>query len=291
VAIADEIARLNAAFYRQQYENVNRSEQRFRRDLGRTIYLVLVAGLIVASASILRIAWLEKKAREQHEDAQRTGAELRNLSTRLRHAQEEERKTISRELHDDVGQKLTALRMELGGLERLREGEQPQFRERLNEVKALAEQSLRTIRDIAAGLRPSVLDDLGLGPALQRQARKYANGTGTPVSVELAGELDNLPERHRIYIYRIVQESLTNCAKHANASRIAISLNGTVDRIMLKIEDNGVGFEPSRMALQGLGLVGIEERVRELNGSVTIESAAGAGTRLAVDLPVSGSRS
>jgi signal transduction histidine kinase len=253
----------------------------------RTIFLVFLAGFVVACASILRIAWLERRSLEQQQEAERTGEELRQLSVQLRHAQEDERKTIARELHDEVGQKLTALRLELGGLERLRV-DQKQFAERVADMKSLAEQSLRVTRDIAAGLHPSLLDDLGLGPALQKQARQFANVTGTPVEVQLAGELEDLPERHRIYVYRIVQESLTNCAKHARASRIAIQLRGDGHELDLSIEDNGIGFQPERMTYKGLGLVGIEERVRELKGTVAIDSKPGAGTRLYVRLPLNG---
>jgi signal transduction histidine kinase len=286
VAITDEIRAVNEAFYKKQYEMVNESEQGFRDNVKRVMGLTLLAGIIIAAASVIRISWLERRFVEQHEQAQRTGEEMRNLSIQLRHAQEEERKAISRELHDEVGQKLTALRMELGTLERLRHAASPEFDERLSDTKQLAEQSLRTIRDLAAGLRPSVLDDLGIGPALQRQAREFGKHTGIPVTVEVEGDFDHLPEQHKVYLYRIVQESLTNCAKHARARTIAVAVTGQPALVTVRVEDDGVGFDPDSVTHTGTGLLGIEERVRELGGSVAIRSKPGRGTRINVTLPL-----
>jgi signal transduction histidine kinase len=286
VAITDEIRAVNEAFYKKQFEMVNESEQGFRDNVKRVMILTLLAGLIIAAASVIRISWLERRFVEQHEQAQRTGEEMRNLSIQLRHAQEEERKVISRELHDDVGQKLTALRMELGSLERLRNSAGAEFDERLADIKQLAEQSLRTIRELAAGLRPSVLDDLGIGPAFQRQAREFGKHTGIPVTVELEGDFDHLPEQHKVYLYRIVQESLTNCAKHAKAKKVAVSLSGQPALVTVRVEDDGVGFDPDRTPHTGTGLLGIEERVRELGGTVVIHSKPGRGTRITVTLPL-----
>lgn len=179
LAIAEELASLDSSLYDQQQARIKLSESQFRQDLNRSVFYALLAGIFVSAAGILRIRWLERRAREQHEEVERTGEEMRNLSVRLCHAQDEERRLISRELHDEVGQKLTAMRMELGTLERLREAGPGPFGASLAEIKGLAEQSLRMIRDIAAGLRPSVLDDLGLGGALRKQAREFSKRTGT----------------------------------------------------------------------------------------------------------------
>ncbi len=282
LGITEEIGKLNSGLYHAQYESMNASEHRFRTDIDRMLRLAFLAGLLVSVASVLRIAWLERRAFEHYQEAERTGEELRSLSVRLRHAQEEERKGISRELHDAVGQKMTALRMALGGLERLRHAEDNEFGERLVEIKGLAEQSLRLIRDIAAGLRPSVLDDLGLGPAIQQHARLFSRHTGVPVHVTVTGEVGDLSERQRIYLYRIAQEALTNCGKHARAKRITVVLEGSQGELRLTVADDGVGFDAARTAPSGLGLMGIEERVRELGGTVNIDSAIGQGTTLTV---------
>jgi signal transduction histidine kinase len=288
LAIADELAALNSTLYNQQQQRINNSEQVFRDDLKRSVLYAVLAGILVSLAGVLRIRWLERRAQQQHQEVEQTGEEMRNLSIRLRHAQEEERRVISRELHDEVGQKLTAMRMELGALERLRNTGGGQFDSSLVQIKGLAEQSLRIIRDIAAGLRPSMLDDLGLGAALQKQAREFSKLTGMPVSADIEGEFTGVGDRQRIYVYRIVQEALTNCAKHAHARQVALQINGQGEGIDLKITDDGVGFDPQRTAHSGLGLIGIEERVRELGGDISIQSAPQQGTIIHIRIPQNG---
>jgi signal transduction histidine kinase len=174
-------------------------------------------------------------------------------------------------------------------LERLRAGGQHEFSTSLAQVKELAEHSLRMIRDIATGLRPSVLDDLGLGAALQKQAREFAKRTGIPVSVSIEGEFEGLADRERTYVYRIVQEALTNCAKHARARQIGIRLFDHRDQIELTVTDDGVGFDRAKAAHSGLGLVGMEERVRELGGVLGVQSAPSHGTTISVAIPQNGS--
>jgi signal transduction histidine kinase len=288
LAIAEEIRRLNTDLYERQYRNMDQSLRTFRRDLGRIMVLALFIGVAVSGGSIWRIFLLERQNRLQQERTVRTGEELRHLSNRLMNAQEEERKAISRELHDEVGQKLTALRLELGSLDRLRTGGEDEFRAHLGEAKDLAEQSLRTIRDISTVLRPSLLDDLGLAPAIQRQARQFSRHTGIPATVHIEGGLDDLPERHRTCIFRIVQETLTNCARHSKASEVRIDLRGNERGVLLTVHDDGVGFDSGQPAARGLGLIGIEERVRELGGSMTMDTAPGKGMKLEVEVGTNG---
>jgi signal transduction histidine kinase len=188
-------------------------------------------------------------------------------------AQEEERKRLSRELHDQVGQMLTALRMEVG------RGHQA-------ESKALIDTMVATVRDLSMGLRPSMLDDIGLGPALQWLARDHARRFDCPVNVELSGDLDALPESHRTCTYRVVQEALTNCARHAQARRIDVALHGTPGQLRLQIKDDGVGMPARPLAAPGLGLFGIEERVRELGGRLQLYSQPGQGTSLKIEMPI-----
>ncbi len=285
LAAADRVAELYSSVYADQQRRTNESESRFRRDLEQSVLFALIAGVSVTLWGILRMRWLERRAHEEQQRAERTSEEMRSLSVRLRQVQEEERRTISRELHDEVGQKLTAMRMELGSLDRLRTGTAAEFSVSLTEVKELAEESLRMIRDIAAGLRPSVLDDLGLGAALQKQAREFSKRTGTPVSVDVEGAFDRLGDRERTSVYRIVQEALTNCAKHARARRVAITLVDRTGETRLTVADDGAGFEPATAVHSGLGLIGIEERVREMNGAVQIRSGRGQGTTISVTIP------
>jgi signal transduction histidine kinase len=285
LAVAEKLSELNAALYGAQQRRTTDSELRFRADLRQSLLFTLLTGIVVSASGILRMRSLERRTREQHHRTEQTTAEIRNLSVRMRHALEDERRTISRELHDDVGQKLTAMRMELGTLERLRTTDAAEFDASLAEVKELAEQSLRTIRDIAAGLRPSVLDDLGFDAAVQKQVREFSKRTGIPASVSIDGVFDGLDDRDRTNIYRIVQEALTNCARHAHAHHVGMVLVRRDERIDLSITDDGDGFDHTSTGHAGLGLIGIEERVRELGGSVTVRSAAGHGTTIRVTIP------
>jgi signal transduction histidine kinase len=285
LAVARELSGINASVYAQQQGRITESEQWFRRELMNSVLFALLAGVIVSAAGILRMRWLEARATEQRQHAEATTAEIRRLSARLRHAQEEERRTISRELHDEVGQALTALRMELGTLERLRLSEGG-FEARVRELKDIAEQSLHSVRDIAAGLRPTVLDDLGLAAAVQKHAREFSTRTGVAVGVSVEGLFDQLSDTHRTDIYRIVQEALTNCAKHAQAHRISVSLLERNGHIELTVSDDGVGFAQERRARGGLGLIGMEERVRELGGVIAVRSVPGQGTTIQAQIPL-----
>ena len=285
LAVADQLEDVNASLYREEEHRMTASETRFRQALTRSALLVFVVGLVVSAGGILRMRTLERRADEHYRQAEETGEEMRSLSVRLRHAQEEERRTISRELHDGVGQLLTAMRMQLGGFARLRTGPEREFDETLADVKTMTERSLRIIRDIAAGLRPSVLDDLGLAAALQRHAREYSARTGIAVSIAVDGDGQRLDDRCRTSIYRIVQEALTNCAKHARASRVEIRLREIDGQLVLVVRDDGVGFVPAQVAHSGLGLIGIEERARELGGHLDVRSAPGQGTTIQVALP------
>ena len=164
------------------------------------------------------------------------------------------------------------------------------FREHMKEAKGLAEQTLRSVRSLAMGLRPSMLDDLGLGPALEWQAREFSRRTGIPVEVSREGELDDLPEAHRTCLYRAVQESLTNCARHAQAHQIRIAANSDHGRLSLIVQDDGRGMPAAilnkREAYGTLGLLGIEERVKELAGKLEVYSRPGKGTLLKITIPL-----
>ena len=287
LSVASQLSQLNAAIYAQQQHRTTESEQWFRRELTKSVLFALLAGVLISTGGILRMRSLERRTAEHRQRMEQTTEEIRDLSVRLRQAQEEERRTISRELHDDVGQQLTAMRMELGTLERLHVAHDAEFGSRLTEVKTMAEQSLHMIRDIAAGLRPSMLDDLGLAAAVKKQAREFAKRTGVPVSVTVDGAFEHLRDPHRTYIYRVVQEALTNCAKHAHAHQISVALVESVNMMTLTISDDGIGFDRGRLPRGGLGLIGMEERVRELGGTASVRSSPGHGTTIHVTIPLS----
>jgi signal transduction histidine kinase len=288
--MAQKAQELNTADLHARQQQLDATLQEFQRSGRRTLVLMTSLAVIVALASILRISRLEGRAEQQHERTERAEKELRNLSQQLVRAQEDERRRLSRELHDEVGQTLTALRVELGNLEKLRTGAEEPFRVHLDDAKELTAQTLRSVRSLAMGLRPSILDDLGLGPALEWQAREFSRRTGIPVEVVLEGVPSDLPDGHRTCLYRIVQEALTNCARHANAQNIRIVLHSESDRLLLTVEDDGRGMplraDGRSLAASGSGMVGIEERVRELGGVFDIHSQEGKGTLLKVSIPL-----
>jgi len=177
--------------------------------------------------------------------------------------------------------------MELGNLDSAAGPSlQGAFRKHLDGAKRFTAETLRMVRDLAMGLRPSMLDDIGLGPALEWQGRQFSRRADVPVTVQVDGRLDDLPEEHRTCIFRVVQEALTNCARHSKARNIRVSVYGQPDRVRATIQDDGVGFDPEKPFGVGIGLLGLRERVRELSGSVSIESQARKGTILSVELPV-----
>jgi signal transduction histidine kinase len=191
-------------------------------------------------------------------------------------------------LHDAVGQTLTGLRMELAALASSPPADRTALEQRLAESKQLAEETLRLVRDLAMGLRPSMLDDLGLGPALEYLARDVSRRSSTPVHAQIDGRLDSISDMQRISIYRIVQEALTNCVRHAKARSIRVTVHGDDQSIRLTVQDDGIGFDRAERGT-GLGLLGIGERVRELGGNLKITSGPGRGTLLEVKIPTDGS--
>lgn len=285
LAIAQEIEALNNESMKAQREQVATREQELREYLDRLLWRSVLLGVLVAVAAVIRILVLERRSEEQRYRTETAEREMRRLSHQLVRTQEEERTKLSRELHDQVGQMLTALRMELGRAERMRAVTGDGFAAAVAECKHLSETMMRTVRDISLGLRPSMLDDFGLRPALEWHARDFSRRYGVPIDLKVTGAFDALAEAHRTCIYRVVQEALTNCARHARASYITIELQEVVGSIELTIQDNGVGFVKGSHG-SGLGLVGIDERVRELSGTVTIRSKPDTGTTLHITIPV-----
>jgi signal transduction histidine kinase len=235
---------------------------------------------------VIRLRVVERRSEQQKERAQDAESQMRELSQQLVATQEEERRKLSRELHDHVGQMLTALRMELGRIDRVRGGAEPRLGSAVAECRQLVDDMVRTVRDLALGLRPSMLDDFGLQPALEWQVRDFTRRSNVSVDLSVTGSLDNLTDQHRTCVYRVVQEALTNCVRHARATHINIDVRAHSDTLEVTVSDDGIGVDPSRR-VAGLGLRGIEERVRELAGSVNLRSAAGKGATLSIRLPIS----
>ena len=285
LAIAQEIEELNNANLAAQRAEVARRYASFHDDLHRLLWQSVLLGVAVALGAVFRLRVLERRSEEQRTIAQEAELQMRQLSQQLVAAQDEERKSLSRELHDHVAQVLTALRMELGRIERTRAPGDARVGAAVAESKKLVDSMFCTVRDLALGLRPSMLDDFGLQAALEWHVRDFTGRYGVDVGLTIDGTFEGLPDRHRTCVYRAIQEALTNCVRHAHASAITINVTGRADRLIASITDNGIGLDPARPR-SGLGLRGIEERVKELNGAMTIGKAKGGGTTLAISLPV-----
>jgi signal transduction histidine kinase len=283
--ISAEIEAINSRTLYAQQEAAAARQGELHQYLTATLVASLLLGLTVAVIAVIRIRLLEGRAEEQHGRTQQAEQELRRLSNQLVRMQEEERKLLSRELHDELGQMLTALRMEIGRAERAQALGSPAFSQTVAESKALVDRMMRMVRDLAMGLRPSMLDDLGLEPALAWQAREFSRRYNVPVDLSVDGDLERLPDPQRTCVYRVVQEALTNCAKHSAATEIEVKVVRGRTRLDVSVRDNGVG-----MVLGdnhgGLGLTGIKERVKDINGSASIETRPGGGTVVHITLPV-----
>lgn len=204
-------------------------------------------------------------------------------------AQEQERKRIARELHDETSQVLTSLLISLALLE---ESIGPsEARERIAETRALAHQTLRAIRNLSIDLRPSALDDLGLLPALRWYIKEYQKKCAIEVEFQASGLKERLPAEMETALYRIVQESLTNTARHANAHKVTITLKEDGEAVHATIIDDGHGFDYETLVKTGgqersIGLAGMQERAVLLDGILTIHSTPGRGTRVEAHIPL-----
>lgn len=219
--------------------------------------------------------------------------ELRALSERAINAQEEERRAMAQSLHDDTGQALSMLIIHLDRIDERISPRQKELKKQVAEARSLAANSLTELRRILSGLRPAILDDLGLVPAIRWFARDSLEKEGIRVVVKAPGAPLDLPAAVSTTLFRIVQEAVNNIVRHADArsATIVLQLNGGFAR--LQVEDDGRGFNPQRASrdaveLHRLGLLGIRERAELLGGSVQIESAPESGTRLNVSIPLGG---
>ena len=203
----------------------------------------------------------------------------RDTLRRIVAAQEVERQRLARELHDETGQALTSI---LLGLRQL-EGAEP---ESVAQLRELVVATLQDVRRLAVELRPKVLDDYGLVPALERLTTGFAEQTGIEVDLEAGGVGERLPTEVETAIYRIVQESLTNVVKHARAHRVSVLLTRGNGRIKAVIEDDGKGFDPQAGGGDGIGLIGMRERIELLDGTLALESSETSGTTVKLEVPV-----
>jgi PAS domain S-box-containing protein len=236
-----------------------------------------VIGLTVFVANITGRKQTEHKLEEYR-------TQLRGLLAQREQAREEERKLIARDVHDDLGQILTGLKMNLSVMERKCGEDAPALHELILQSRALMDSAISTVRNISSALRPVELD-MGIATAISWHAGRFATYTGIACEVHIDDDESHLDENDAVALFRIVQESLTNIAKHARASKVNISLGGEADDYVLKVCDNGTGFDVNLKKDSSFGLIGMKERVLLLGGTLSINSNAGEGTEITVRFP------
>jgi len=277
LTLAREIEALNDASFEAQRTEIVKGRTEFQQGLWNLLWQSLVLGLIVTVVAVTRLRGLERRADEQRVFAEEAERRMRTLSQQIVATQEEERRKLSRELHDHVGQLLTGLRLSLGRIERAGHS--------TSDSREIVDDLTRIVRDLSSGLRPSMLDDLGLQPALEWLGRDVSRRSKVTVSVAVDGGLDDLPDAYRTCAYRVVQEALTNVVKHARADRAEVVVRRLKFSLTVSCADNGQGFSHA-LKSDGLGLRGLEERVKELAGSLQITSVPGTGTTVVAQLPL-----
>jgi PAS domain S-box-containing protein len=243
------------------------------------------AATLIKVNNELRVEVAERERAEEH--LRISLEQLRALAARLQQVREEERTLIAREIHDELGQACTAVKMDLALIGRKTTKRQTQLRAKVDSANHLVDDMIVTLRRIASELRPRTLDHLGLTAALEWQAQEFESRTGIRCSITLPQGPITLDAERSTAIFRIFQESLTNVARHAHASSVEARLEKQGDQLFFQVHDNGKGFDAEETkGRKSLGLVGMQERAVVLNGELKIEGVPGAGTSLTLRIPL-----
>lgn len=289
IRLSEEIAQLNQVNLAQRQAEVAQVHMEMERRILWSSGLVVALCVVIAFLIISYSGGLEDRIRQQSLQDLRNKRELQDLSVRLAKAQEEERRAIARELHDEIGQALTAIKMDVALAQRSLLNS-PRAASLLEEARGIADRTVNSVRDLSQLLRPTLLDDLGLYQALISHVRAYSRRTGIRAELVQENMTEDVEPESAICIYRIVQEGLNNIAKHAQASTCRVLLRGLPQSVEVMIEDDGKGFNvapwDSNGTAKGVGLKGIRERVNSLEGNFRLESSPGRGTRLWIELPL-----
>ncbi len=262
---------------------------------GGLVSSLLLCGVLFSMASsrsraVEMASEITKDLRASEQELRGSAGQLQALSRRLVEVQESERRQLSRELHDRVGQDLTALSISIDILKsQLSDAGSAAVRKRLDDAAALLDSTSGTIENVMSELRPPMLDDYGLLPALQWYANAFSGRTGIDAKVHGDEGIQRLPQASEIALFRIVQEALTNVAKHAQARHVDINVEHTGDQFVMSVSDDGVGLDPAATSTmgrrQGLGMVTMRERTQAVGGQFEIGSGPGRGARLVVRVP------
>jgi signal transduction histidine kinase len=287
IRVSDEVTALNRAAFIDQQRELTAMQAVMQRQLWTVFGVALGISLLIGWLVSRHAASLARRLTEQHDREERIARDLQRLSARLVHAREEEQRRIARELHDEVGQALSAVKVQLAVAERRIE-RMGAARALLADAQTSADSALHSVRDLSHLLHPSALDDLGLVAALESLVADFRRRHQIAIEFLHTGQDRRLHAETERAIYRIVQEALTNVARHAEATAGAVQLTIEPSSVRVTIEDNGIGFDVADVERpgkrRGLGLLSIRERVTGLRGTVRIESTH-RGSRIEVEMP------
>ncbi len=287
IGVSEGVQAVNRAGYIEQQSQIAGVYHSVQRDLWQMLGLALVIGIAVAILAVVYAGRLEQRLRHQMARDEELARDLQALSAKLVTVQEQERRHIARELHDEIGQALTAVKVELVFAQRsIESGAAPAVG--LTAARAITDSALHQVRDLSHLLHPAALDEFGLVSAIDAHMKSFGRRHEIAADLVHEGMDARLPPETEAAAYRSVQEARNNVAKHARATRCLVRLVRTADKLRITIDDNGIGFAtPVARSVDrpGLGLVVIRELATYLKGSVTIDSTPGEGTHLTVELP------
>lgn len=285
VSLADQIQQFGEKQLELSSQAVSELFASFRMKLLILLVLTIAISIVLAGTSLTRILRLERQAEQRFDEVLRVHKELKRLSSEVVSAQENERRRISRELHDEVGQVLYATVLGLGNAQSsLRNGNTEEALRQLDAVLEMTQRNVSVVRNISLLLRPTMLDDLGLVPALKWLAREVSRTSPVQADVLADDCPEDLGEEHRTCIFRVVQEAVQNALRHSGARLVRVYVERESGTVRTSIQDDGKGFEPSDE--KGLGILGMEERIVRLGGTLKISSELGRGTIVSFELPM-----
>jgi signal transduction histidine kinase len=286
IRVSDRIHTVNQHDFEQEQAELADLRQGLRTWIWRTSMITAALGLAIALVATGYAGRLESRIREQHAHEVQHKSELEQLSSKLMQAQEDEQRRIARELHDEIGQALSAIKLELAVAERSTLSEARSTA--LLEARAIADRVLQSVRDLSQVLHPAMLDHLGLSDTATWYLRAFSRRTGITSELSIDELETRLAPEIEVCTYRVIQEAVTNVARHAGATTCRVRIQRLSRTLQVSIEDDGRGFDPAvaQTSVPGLGLVSVRERVARLGGRLHVESHVGEGTRLMVELPL-----
>ena len=292
ISVADDLQSLNRNAFLQHQTEVSSLYRTTQHQLWQALGIALAASLAIGLIVAVYARRLEERIGRQRAKEIQNRVDLQRLSASLLTAQEEERRAIARELHDEVGQVLTAIKVELSVAQRTIESAGGPATA-LEDVRTIADRAMHTVRDLSQLLHPPMLEDLGLPAAIEWYLKGFRKRHAIRVELQHGPPLGRLPRSIAVAAYRIVQEGLNNVVKHSDARACSVEIGQGLEALTVVVEDDGIGFDSAeverRSHPRGLGLLGIRERVEQLGGVMRLTSVLGQGTRLTVELPTPGS--